>query len=120
MNSKVKIAGFAGMVNLFRYYLLILIPIFFYNYIESIKVKIIEAGNSSRETYELFRDLRNKLVASMQSLDHDAARDDYERARLVWAPLYEQPGGELVDKASFNPTGICLNGYTILSNDLGL
>ena len=88
-----------------------------YNFIESLKGKIIISGDSSRQAAEQFRNLRNQLVATDPNLDHAAAREDYERAKALWAPYYERPGGEQVDAAVFDPVGICVNAFTILTNE---
>jgi len=87
-----------------------------YNFIENLKGKIIVSGDSSRQAAEEFRKLRDTLIATDPGLDHAAARADYERAKALWAPYYERPGGEQVDAAVFDPVGICVNAFTILSN----
>jgi|GEM_PF-3984217 len=87
-----------------------------YNFIESLKGKIITSGDSSRQAAEEFRKLRDTLIATDPGLDHAAAREDYERAKALWAPYYERSGGEQVDAAVFDPVGICVNAFTILSS----
>lgn len=89
-----------------------------YSFIENLKGKIIISGDSSRQAAEEFRNLRDRLVATDPNLDHAAARQDYERAKAVWAPYYERPGGDQVDAAVFDPVGICVNAFTILSNEM--
>ena len=89
-----------------------------YNFIENLKGKIIVSGDSSRQAAEEFRKLRDTLIATDPALDHAAAREDYERAKAAWAPYFERPGGEQVDAAVFDPAGICVNAFTILTNKI--
>ena len=87
-----------------------------FEFIQNLKGKIIVSGDSSRQAAEEFKTLRDTLIATDPNLDHAAARQDYERAKALWAPYYERPGGEQVDAAVFDPAGICVNAFTILSN----